>query len=55
MYSVTTPGVEVPLCVELETVWDSGINVGEDATVAEGACARVDVVFVAVLNSGEME
>lgn len=48
MYSIATPGVEVPLCVELETVWDSGVDVGEYATIAEGACARVDVVFVAV-------
>lgn len=48
MHAVTATSVKVALCIDLEAVWDPGVDVSEDPAVAEGSCTRVDVVFVAV-------
>lgn len=35
MYTVATAGVDVALCIDLDTVWNSGVCVRKDAAVGE--------------------
>lgn len=50
MHAVPTCGVYVAEEVDLETVGDAGVDVGEEAAVQEGAGGRVDGVFVSALS-----
>lgn len=48
MHAVAAAGVDVPCGVELDAVGDTGVGVGEDASVGERLRGGVDVEFVAV-------
>ena len=50
MDSVATAGVDVPVGVKLEAIWDAGVDEGEYAPVQEGLADRIDVECVAVRN-----
>lgn len=50
VHAVAASSVEVSEVVELESVGDAGVDVGEYAAGVEGTGLWVDVVFVAVMR-----